>query len=372
MIQRRWKAAALAIALASLGQDHRAEAQWGYGWGSYGGYAGGGGGQTVQGDMARGMGVLAAGAGQYNQQTAVARSINADTAMRWNQYVYQSQLEANRRYQQKMARKRYGNEVAREKIADRLRNDPEPRDIDSGDALNVAYDEINDPRVYSRALKAATAKIGGQAIRDIPFQYAAAAISTSIHQVTTKGSAPAALKTPEFADERSALQALGASIREKTDAGESPNPADLSKALTLIDAAEARVVKVYPANSRERTDATKYLKSLRGLLRMMQGPALDFLLAGAENRPEATLGQLLMFMQAYNLRFGPATTPRQREVYAMLYPKLVALRAEVAPALAAASPSTLDGTEAASVFSGVNDQLLKPPAPPVPAPAPRP
>ena len=36
-----------------------------------------------------GAGVAAAGAGSYNQQTAVARSINANTAMQVNQYMYE-------------------------------------------------------------------------------------------------------------------------------------------------------------------------------------------------------------------------------------------------------------------------------------------
>ena len=53
--------------------------------------------------MARGLGVYAAGAGYYNQQTAVARSINTDTVMRWNEYVYESQMESNRIYWANMA-----------------------------------------------------------------------------------------------------------------------------------------------------------------------------------------------------------------------------------------------------------------------------
>ena len=361
-----WKAGVLAMALAVLPRGS-AEAQWGYGWGGYGGGA-----STGQGDMARGMGVLAAGAGQYNEQTAVARSINANTAMQWNQYVYQSQLEANHRYQRRMAEKRYGNAQAREKIAERLRNDPEPRDIHSGDALNAAYDEINDPRVYAKALAGAKVKIGGQAIRDIPFQYAAAAISTSIHQILTKGSAPAPLKTPDFAPERTQLQALAVAIHKKTDVGENPDPADITKALSLVEAAETKTERVYPANSRQRTESLKYLKALHGLLRMMETPAINLLLSGAEKRPEATLGELMMFMQAYNLRFGPATTPRQREVYDSLYPKLVSLRSQVAPALAGSRPTPAagpDSSEAPEVFSGMSAQDLKRPAPPTP-PAP--
>ena len=74
----RW-AAIVTIALTlTSGASARAQYGWG-GWGGYGGY--GGGAQTPGGNFARGMGVAAAGAGVYNQQTAQARSMNANTAM---------------------------------------------------------------------------------------------------------------------------------------------------------------------------------------------------------------------------------------------------------------------------------------------------
>ena len=98
------------------------------------------------------MGAYAAGAGYYNQSTAVARSINADTVMRWNQYVYQSQMNANRIHAARLARDRNASIQDVDKIQKRLRDNPEPADIYSGDALNVALDEINDPRVYVKAL----------------------------------------------------------------------------------------------------------------------------------------------------------------------------------------------------------------------------
>src|SRR4051812_18427914 len=132
-------------------QSPLAHAQYGYpyGYGNYG-WGGWGGGSTVQGNIARGMGGYAAGAGDYNQETAVARSINADTVMRWNQYVYQSQMNANRIHQQRLARDRYNNIQEVDKVQKRLRDNPEREDIFSGDALNVALDEINDPRVYAK------------------------------------------------------------------------------------------------------------------------------------------------------------------------------------------------------------------------------
>src|SRR5206468_1518000 len=76
-------APALVLALTS----GAARAQYGYPVGRYG-FGGWGGGSTVQGDIARGLGNLAAGAGAYNEQTAVANSINADTVMRLNHYIY--------------------------------------------------------------------------------------------------------------------------------------------------------------------------------------------------------------------------------------------------------------------------------------------
>jgi hypothetical protein len=272
-----------------------------------------------------------------------------------------------------MAERRLGNAQARAQIADRLRNAPEPRDVHSGDALNVAFDEINDPRIYTKALASSKVTLGGDTIRDIPFRYAAAAISTSIHQIT-QGGPPPSLMTPVFATELADLKTVGAAIRAKTDEGESPDTADVNKALKMIEGLEDKAEKTYPANSRERNESMRYLKALHALLRMLETPAINLLLSGVEKRPDATLGELLTFMNAFNLRFGPATTPRQRQVYDTLYPKLVKLRNDIAPALAAApsAPRAPSGLEAGEIFSGASTEDLKKRAAPSAPPAPQP
>ncbi len=73
-------------------------------------------------------------------------------------------------------------------------------------------------------------------------------------------------------------------------------------------------------------------------------------------------------MNAFNLRFGVAQTARQKEVYEALYPKLVALRNQVAPTPAAPTPGSSAGTEAGEFFSGMayDDLRKKAPAPPTP------
>src|SRR5437016_1727735 len=107
-------------------------------YGRYGGWGGwGGAGSTVQGSMAAGMGNFAAGAGQYNVQTAQARSINTQTAMQFNDYMYAVNKQnaatnlTRRRDQQKNV-----NESA-DASYKRLHDNPDPHDIHTGDALNI-------------------------------------------------------------------------------------------------------------------------------------------------------------------------------------------------------------------------------------------
>ena len=118
------------------------------------------------------------------RQTAEAGSIDTDTVMRWNQYVHESQMNSNRLRQQRQAGARERNTRLTDERQRRLRDNPDPSDIHRGDALNAALDEIDDPRVYAKALQGAKVKIGGENIREIPFRYASAAITFSIHQLT--------------------------------------------------------------------------------------------------------------------------------------------------------------------------------------------
>ena len=64
--------------------------------------------------------------GQYNAQTAVANSINANTVMRINQYMFPAQQEANRREYVRNNRRIGKTNATAAETADRLRNRPEP------------------------------------------------------------------------------------------------------------------------------------------------------------------------------------------------------------------------------------------------------
>jgi hypothetical protein len=321
-----------------------------FGWGGWG--VG-----TVEGDVAAGLGDFAAGLGFYEKMSAIGHAIELDTVIRWNEYLNASAIESNRRRLARSARESERNAAATEGILKRLRDNPEARDIASGDALNIALQEIDNPKVYRRALKAAGVKIGGDTVRKIPFRYAAAAIEIGIHHLAT-GAMPRALLRPEFEADRQKLKELDQALLDQVDDDKDPDPTTVKKLLEEIYAFEEKASKVLTGSTLERTQAERYLKALHGLVAMLNAPALEPALAGVEKRPDTTLGELIRFMSVYNLRFGKAKTPAQREIYRSLYSQLVQVRNEVAPLVASAKVPKTTGSEAEDFFAAMTDADL--------------
>src|SRR5262249_40142323 len=114
----------------------------------------------------------AMGAGMYNLDTAQARSINADTAMRWNQYAYLSNLEQSRRYAERKNADIARNKSLYDAHQKQLRENPERRQIENGDALNAAVTDLSDPRLGSAAMYAGTAPVPASLIAEVPFLFA--------------------------------------------------------------------------------------------------------------------------------------------------------------------------------------------------------
>ena len=132
---------AAAIFLILMTRVGTARAQ-GWGWEGWGGWT-----STPEGALAQGMGHYYQGAGIFNERTAIANSIDADTLMRWNDYLHYANDEALRRY---VARRRENSRNIRaqnDAISTRVRENPTVRDIEMGDALNAAVNQLTDPRV---------------------------------------------------------------------------------------------------------------------------------------------------------------------------------------------------------------------------------
>jgi hypothetical protein len=199
----------LGLALVALTAGNvRAQYYYPNGYGNDG-YGFGGWGGTVQGSILRGLGAYAEGAGVYNYDTATAYSINVDTAIRLNQYLWNSELEARRRYHIHQANRLNMDRSRYQAYQTRLRDNPTKEDIDSGSALNVVLDQLTDPRVVSgsgSSLRMADAKISAASIRDIPFRDETDAITISLDELTEPKSWPTPLRADAFTPEREAYQ----------------------------------------------------------------------------------------------------------------------------------------------------------------------
>ena len=95
---------------------------------------------------------------------------------------------------------------------------------------------------------------------------------------------------------------------------------------------------------------------------MLNDPSMRKILAELDTDRELPLGELIGFMQAYNLRFGAATSDRQVRVYEALAPALARLLGDLGPDAGAAPAPDASGaalrSAAKDAFKGMGwDQL---------------
>jgi hypothetical protein len=356
--------------LAAAGGEAQSQYYYPFGYG-YGGYGFGGWGATPQGSIAQGLGVYAAGAGVYNVDTAQARSINTDTVIRYNQYIYNSMLEARRRYNREHARKLAMDDAHYNARLARIRDNPTAEDIVSGDALNAILDQLSDPKMlHGSELRLASAKLDAQSIKAIPFRDETDAYSIALDQLTDPNSWPFPRRSDAFKAEREAYQkAVDDALAEDREG--TIKPETVARVRNAVAALYQKVEATIPKTQQpDHLQATNYLKGLAGLSKMLEKPNVEGVLAELEKIQTTTIGNLVAFMHAYNLRFDPATTPKQRSVYQELYPMLADARDKMIgkpsdPVANNAPPPPVENPTA--LFHGMDPTHLNPPPPPTPA-----
>ena len=235
------------VSLVVVSAAGEARAQFGYPSG-YGAYGWGGWGSTPGGSMARGLGMLSMGRGLYNENTAVARSINANTVMRWNNYVYQATQASAQRY---AARSQARVDRAIRDLAgiqDRLRNHPEPRDITDGDALNVLLEVLLNPASADRSLQVIQTPLRPEAISNIPFEYASECMTVCLDRMTMDGQWPLALRVEAFRAEREGLRKAITDALEEDKEG-NLEPETIQAVQSAIDKLRLKFEAVVPQDS---------------------------------------------------------------------------------------------------------------------------
>ena len=318
--------------------------------------------------MARGLGMMYMGRGMYNEETAQARSINLDTAMRWNDAMYSAHKQASRDYAASRKKQRKNGDKAYSEIHDRLRNHPSDRDIVDGDALNALLEVLLHPANADSALRHIKTPLRHDLIANIPFEVASEGMTMCLDRMTMDGQWPQAVMGDEFRPEREGLnKAIKAALEEDKQGQIDRDTVQAVQA--AIDRLRTKFESLVSHTSPDYIPAHWSLKAMDGMTKMLYSPAMDKVLSELEDYQGTTLGDLLGFMHAFNLRFGEAKSYHQRLIYQKIYPMLaeqangpLGSAARDATAVASNTRSAVEkaGDEAGKTSKGIAGQVAKP------------
>jgi hypothetical protein len=327
---RRFLLTATGLVLGLSLSASTANAQWMYPRG-YGGYGMSRWGADPGAGYMAGLGAYARGQGVYQLDKAKADAINVDTMVKWNKALRARQA-ALRAEQEKEAVKQEARREARAELIE----------LRDGTTLNRLLAQVFDADPGVSRSAQASAPISVSAVREIPFEWDSEAITLCIDQMSGTDSLPAPLMQPKYVEERNALRsAVEAALKE-----DKKGSVSLATRKTMNDAIASFRAK-FLKNSSDfelgHQDALDYFTTMAGLSRLLNDPSMKAFLSKIDQNQERTVGDLVAFMNAFNLRFGPATSDRQIEIYTQLVPALTAIRDANRPELVPATPPDKSG-----------------------------
>lgn len=302
---------ALGVVVVLAATSSGARAQFypgGYGWGGWGGW-----GQNPTDPAAgymTGLGNYRQSTGVYLEEQAKADAINVDTMLKWNKAM----RERQRALDEENAKADAERQARDEATARRL-------NIESGRSLNRVLDQILEFNAGSKAY-AATYPITQTVIRDIPFESQTEGMTICLDQMTADDAWPDGLNADRLAPQRAALQkAVDQALVEDTKGSVSNKT--MKKVNQAIDDLRTAYMKTADEATIEYAEADAFLRTMGSLSRMLHNPRLKRIVSDLEKYKSGDVGDLIAFMQAFNLRFGRAESDRQKEIYQTLYPLLI-------------------------------------------------
>lgn len=289
-------------------------------------------GSTPVGDYLRGVGIAAYGMGIYNERTAVANRINAETFIMLNEYMWnvvKNEMRENAEHRRRILAKKA---VAYRKIQERIHDHPEPLDVMNGAALNSMLRELLSPTVVFMAPRDVKIPLDADVIRRIPFQLGEKGERFSMARLSPKGKKPkwvVAFQDDRFATycrgyERAVDNALGLATDGKMEPGAIE---DLQKAVEHLQFKLDHTPEfLEPRNQRRYHEAKEQLDRLRLSARLFQTFKMQSIFAEIDTYAGRTVNELTRFMSRHGLTFAEAETPEERTLYRQLYTALVEQR----------------------------------------------
>jgi hypothetical protein len=314
---------ALALAFAVGGQTAHAQG-WGYGGWGWGGW----GGETPAGAYLNGLGRYAVGAGIYNYDTALANQINAQTFTQLNDYMAQVAHEAAFRSHARVHQEFLRDKTLYDAHIQSLRTNPTPQQIANGDALNQAVRDLSDPRIGSSAIRAANAPVDASLIADVPFQVSTDRVTLMLDELRKAFQWPEVFEESRFANDKKLFDDIVTRMRREDEEGDI-SPKTLQEARAMVNDLRTKITAQPLKDDADQAEAKRFINASTALLGLLDKPDTRAALSQLRKVKNTTIGNLLGFMHAYNLRFGPATTLKERQAYQKLYETLDQTRDQI-------------------------------------------
>jgi hypothetical protein len=312
----------LVLILAVTGTEARA--QWGYGGWGYGGWGVG----TPGSLETQAYGQYLMGAGVYNYDTAMANNISAQTAVylntAWAQATHEDAMIHAARVHKEFLRDQSLYD-AHQKM---LRDNPGKVYVENGDALNAAVADLSDPRLGSSVRSASNTMVPANLIAEVPFQNATERVTFVLDQLRGASKWPKPFESPRFAKEKELYNDIVARMRQE-DLNGDVSQKTITEAKTLIKDLRSKLAAQPLEDLDDQAAAAKFLNASTALVGLLDKPDIRPALAELKKVKDTSLGNLLGFMHAYNLRFGDAKTLNERRAYQQLYQILDGTRDQI-------------------------------------------
>lgn len=332
-----------------------AQAQRGYSWGGYPSWYGWGlpygwngwgwgfgGANTVPGSILGGWGYYLNGLGYYNYETAVGNAINLDSWLRLAAAMNDTQMQLNYSNYQRRLRRHANILTARQKIFERLRDDPNDYDVKNGDAANVKMRILMKPGYSGRVAAELNIVVLPEVLDQLVFLKSSEGVSLSLKDLNPSPVYPSLLQQQRFTAARSECERAWAQlihafessayvetsiIREVSDS--------LQRLRAQVDAEFGRV------DQNAYNSARSFIKTRQDTVRAFSSETLTGFISLMKQTEGLTIGKLLEAMTVRGMQFYPARDPEQTAVYERFY------------AVLRGAPSTILSAETFSaVFDG--------------------
>jgi hypothetical protein len=284
-------------------------------------------GSTPEGDYMRGLGIAAWGMGSYNRATAEAESINVDTWMRLDTYIGEVAEHSAGKYTARRAAESAHNKEQYEKIRQRIRESPEERDVENGDALNAVLQQMLDGKIDESSFRYAPSLVPlpVDAVRKIPFKLSETGEKFSMERLTARGLKkwPVAFQDARFDGWREAYErAVDKALEQAVDGR--MQKATIDDIPVKADGLLLRLNEVFgPSNEPRYIEAKQRIASLKSTARLLSKHKIEVAIGEIDKYSGTTVRDLMLFMQAHNLRFAATENPEERRLYPELYAALL-------------------------------------------------